>query len=55
MIGTIKRTNEILNKYNLRAKKSFGQNFLVDENILRKIVDASKLTKDDGVIENIHV
>lgn len=51
MIGTVKRTTEILNKYNLRAKKGFGQNFLIDENILNKIIKTSKVTKDDGVIE----
>lgn len=51
MIGNIKRTNEILNKYNLRAKKGYGQNFLIDENILNKIVSSANITKDDGVIE----
>lgn len=51
MIGTVRRTTEILNKYGLSVKKSFGQNFLIDENILRKIVNVSKITKEDGVIE----
>ena len=51
MIGNIKKTTEILNKYGLSVKKSFGQNFLIDENILRKIVNVSKITKEDGVIE----
>src|SRR5690554_3720040 len=51
MIGTLKKTNQILTKYNLRAKKGFGQNFLIDENILKKIIQVSELTKDDGVIE----
>lgn len=51
MIGNINKTKEILNKYNLRAKKSFGQNFLIDENILKKIIKVSDITKDDGVIE----
>lgn len=51
MIGTVRRTTEILNKYGLSVKKSYGQNFLIDENILRKIVNVSKITKEDGVIE----
>ena len=51
MIGTSRRTNEILKKYNLRAKKGYGQNFLIDENILNKIINTSGVTKDDGVIE----
>lgn len=51
MIGTLKGTNKILNKYNIRAKKGFGQNFLIDENILKKIINSSGVTKEDGVIE----
>ena len=51
MIGTTKRTNEILKRYNIRAKKGYGQNFLIDENILKKIIESSGITKDDGVIE----
>lgn len=51
MIGSIKGTNEILRKYNIKAKKGFGQNFLIDENILKKIVNISNISKDDGVIE----
>jgi len=33
------------------AKKSFGQNFLTDESFIRKIVDATRLSKDDTVVE----
>jgi len=51
MIGNVKKTNEILNKYNLRAKKIYGQNFLVDENILKKIVVEANVDKNDGVLE----
>ncbi len=32
-------------------KKSFGQNFLTDDNILRKIIDAARLSPDDTVLE----
>ena len=35
----------------VKAKKSLGQNFLVDNNILKKIVDAGKISKLDSVIE----
>ena len=41
----------ILNNKNLFAKKQYGQNFLVDKNILNKIVDISEITKEDTVIE----
>ena len=34
-----------------KAKKSLGQNFLTDKNILKKIVDVGKITKDDKILE----
>jgi 16S rRNA (adenine1518-N6/adenine1519-N6)-dimethyltransferase len=40
-----------LTKYNLAAKKQLGQNFLVDANILRKIVSAANLSSSDLVLE----
>lgn len=45
------RTTEILKKHQFSFKKSLGQNFLVDSNILRKIVEAAQLTPDAGAIE----
>lgn len=45
------KTYEILEKYNARAKKQFGQNFLIDENILNNIVEKSDINIDDLVIE----
>ena len=50
-IATPTRTKEILEKYNLSAKKSLGQNFIVDSNILRNMVDAGDVDKDTTVIE----
>ena len=35
----------------LTAKKSLGQNFLIDENILYKIVDIGKISNNDTVLE----
>ncbi len=35
----------------IRAKKSLGQNFLIDNNIVSKIVSASRINKADKVIE----
>ena len=34
-----------------KSKKSLGQNFLTDENILKKIVDAAKIEKNDVILE----
>ena len=51
MIASINKTNELLNKYNLNAKKKFGQNFLIDSNIVFKIIEQEKLDERTGVIE----
>jgi len=45
------RTNDIMRKYKLRAKKSLGQNFLTNEKVLDAIVDASGLKSDEIAIE----
>lgn len=45
------RTQAILNKYGLHAKKKLGQNFLTDLNILHGIVDTAEITNDDFVLE----
>ncbi|OQM47089.1 16S rRNA (adenine(1518)-N(6)/adenine(1519)-N(6))-dimethyltransferase [Anoxybacillus sp. UARK-01] len=50
-IATPARTREILNKYGFSFKKSLGQNFLIDTNILRRIVDFAELSNETGVIE----
>ncbi|MBT2571556.1 16S rRNA (adenine(1518)-N(6)/adenine(1519)-N(6))-dimethyltransferase RsmA [Planococcus sp. ISL-110] len=50
-IATPIRTQQIMAKYDLKVKKSLGQNFLIDPNILRKIVGQAKLTKKSAVIE----
>lgn len=41
----------ILRKYGITAKKSLGQNFLVDANVLRNIVRIAELDKEKGVLE----
>ncbi|MBO0995499.1 16S rRNA (adenine(1518)-N(6)/adenine(1519)-N(6))-dimethyltransferase RsmA [Bacillus sp. SD088] len=50
-IATPIRTKEILNKYGFSFKKSLGQNFLIDPNILRNITEVAGLTKHSGAIE----
>lgn len=50
-IATPVRTRAIMDKYGFSFKKSLGQNFLIDTNILRKIVDAANLTSSSGAIE----
>lgn len=50
-IATPVRTKEILQKYGFAFKKSLGQNFLIDPNILKNITEYAGLTKDSGAIE----
>jgi 16S rRNA (adenine1518-N6/adenine1519-N6)-dimethyltransferase len=50
-IATPGRTKEILDQYGFSFKKSLGQNFLIDTNILRKIVDAAEISAETGAIE----
>lgn len=50
-IATPIRTQEILKKYGFSFKKSLGQNFLIDPNILRNIVGHADLTKESAAIE----
>jgi 16S rRNA (adenine1518-N6/adenine1519-N6)-dimethyltransferase len=45
------RTKKLLASFDLRARKGLGQNFLVDGNILKKIIAAAELTPADTVIE----
>ena len=51
MIASISKVNEILRKYDLNAKKRLGQNFLIDSNVVRKIVETAGVNKNTGVIE----
>lgn len=44
-------TRFIMNKYHIKANKSLGQNFLIDENVVNNIVEGSNISKDDLVIE----
>ncbi|EST51759.1 16S rRNA methyltransferase [Brevibacillus panacihumi W25] len=50
-IATPTRTKEVLEKYGFSFKKSLGQNFLIDTNILHNIIEAADLTKEKAAIE----
>ena len=51
MIASVSKTKEILSKYELQAKKRFGQNFLIDGNVVSKIVKTANINKETTVIE----
>lgn len=50
-LGNLTNTSEILHKYQFRMQKKYGQNFLIDTNILYKIVEAAQITEEDCVLE----
>ena len=50
-LGSPSGTIEILRKYNISARKKFGQNFLIDDGVLSATVDAAELTPEDAVLE----
>lgn len=46
-----KKMKELLEKNGFSLKKKFGQNFIIDENVINSIIDKSKIDKDTLVIE----
>ncbi|ASE58001.1 16S rRNA (adenine(1518)-N(6)/adenine(1519)-N(6))-dimethyltransferase RsmA [Staphylococcus saprophyticus] len=50
-IATPTRTKALLNQYGFNFKKSLGQNFLIDVNIIHNIIDASDIDEQTGIIE----
>lgn len=45
------KTKFILKKYNISANKSLGQNFLINDDVVNKIIESSDITDNDLVIE----
>ncbi len=50
-LGIPQNTIAVLQKYQFRFQKKFGQNFLIDPGVLERIVDAAEITKEDCVLE----
>ncbi len=44
-------TKFLMKKYGITANKKLGQNFLIDDNVIEKIVDTSNITNEDLIIE----
>ena len=44
-------TKFLMNKYNIRANKNLGQNFLIDENVINTSIEKSNINEEDLVIE----
>ena len=50
-LGNPTSTIAVLQKYNFNFQKKYGQNFLIDTNILENIISAAEVTKHDCVLE----
>lgn len=50
-LGNPANTIAVLQKYDFVFRKKFGQNFLIDERVLEKIIRAAEITKEDFVLE----
>ncbi len=50
-IATVSRTKEILKTHGFTFKKSLGQNFLIDANVIHKVLDRADVNGDTAVIE----
>lgn len=50
-LGNPTNTIAILQKYNFNFQKKFGQNFLIDANILENIISAAEVNENDCVLE----
>ena len=50
-ISSPARTAGIIEQYQFRFQKKFGQNFLIDDHIIEKILDAAEIGDEDVVVE----
>lgn len=50
-LGSPTNTKKIIEKYDFVFRKKYGQNFLIDNNVVEKIVREAKIEKDDFVLE----
>lgn len=51
MSSILEDTRFIMKKYNIKANKSLGQNFLINQNVVDTIIKSAEISKDDLVIE----
>lgn len=50
-LGIPRNTIEVLQKYKFTFQKKYGQNFLIDTNVLERVLGAAKVTQEDCVLE----
>lgn len=51
MNSIFEETKFLMKKYNIKANKSLGQNFLIDDDIIKQIIESSEINNQDLVIE----
>ena len=51
MENILEETKFIMKKYNIRANKNLGQNFLINSEVVENIINSSEITQEDMVIE----
>ena len=50
-MNLLEETKFLMKKYKIKASKSLGQNFLIDDEVIQDIVDGADIKQDDLVIE----
>ena len=50
-VQTLAEIRQLLESYGLSPRKSFGQNFLIDHNLIRTLIDAAEVGEGDLVLE----
>ena len=53
-LGNPQNTIAVLQKYKFNFQKKFGQNFLIDSNVLESIIRGAEITKDDMVSNAVY-
>ena len=50
-LSSHRATKEVVNKHNFKFSKSLGQNFLIDDNVIDRILEGARLSETDKIIE----
>lgn len=50
-LSSHRATKELVNKHNFKFSKSLGQNFLIDDNVIDRILEGARLSETDRIIE----
>ena len=50
-LSSYKATKSVVEKHNFKFSKSLGQNFLIDDNVIDKILNGARLSEGDNIIE----